>query len=83
METTETTDTTAVSTINVIEYANDTVLGVRSFTDNESGNKEAEEVYRSIIKEHDPDSTIHEVEMFLEDGYYEQGDYQVFLAHSA
>jgi len=83
METTETTDTTAVSTVNIIEYANDAVIEVRSFTDNESGNKEAEEAYHAIIKEHDPDATERDIEMFLEDGYYEQGDYQVFLAHSA
>jgi len=76
-------ETTAVSTVNIIEYANDAVIGVRSFTDNESGNKEAEEVYHAIINEHDPDATERDIEMFLEDGYYEQGDYQVFLAHSA
>ena len=78
----ELTEITAVSTVNVIEYANDTVMGIRSFTDNESGNKEAEKVYRSLIIEHDPDAIEHDIEMFLEDGYYEQGDYQVFLTHS-
>ena len=74
--------TTAIQTINIIEYANNTVTGIRSFADNKNGNKEAENLYCSIIKEHDPDTIEPELDLFLENGYYEQGDYQIFLTHS-
>ena len=72
----------SIATVNVIEYSDDAVLGIRSFDDDEKGNSEAEEIYSSVIREHDPDVTESEMSLFIEDGYYEQGSYQVFLAHS-
>lgn len=71
-----------ISTVNVIEYIDDAVSSIRSYKDDADGNSEAEDMYRAIIIEHDPDVTESDIELFIEDGYYEQGNYQVFLAHS-
>ena len=72
-----------IPTVNVVEYVNNSILRIHSFTEDKSGNKEAEEVYLSIIKEHEPDASNHEIEMFLEYSYYRQGNYQAFLTHSS
>jgi len=71
-----------VDTINITEYANDAVLGVHSFSNDEVGVREAEEYYKAIILEHQEDATESEMDVYIEDGYYEQSDYQVFLTHS-
>ena len=71
-----------LNTINVIEYAGDAVLGVHSFSDNAEGVKEAEERYAAIILEHQGDATESEMDIYFEDGWFEQDDYQVFLTHS-
>lgn len=70
------------NTVNVTEYANDTILGIHSFSDDDEGNKEAEECFKRIIKESGHEVTNEEMEVFLEDGYFEQGNYQVFITHS-
>jgi len=70
-----------ISTVNVIEYDVDTVHSVTSFADNDEGNKEAEVLFSEIAKKQGAEDS--EMDLFLEDGYYEQGTYQLFLAHSA
>jgi hypothetical protein len=70
-----------VDTVNVIEYADDSILGVTSFTDNEEGNKEAEAIFRQVAKENGMEDV--DAESFVEDGYFEQGTYQVFITHSS
>ena len=72
----------AISTVNVIEYIEDSVQSVRSYEDNESGNVEAENIFKIIVKENDSEITNEELEVIIEDGYYEQGNYQLFLVHS-
>jgi len=69
-----------VDTVNVIEYADDTILGVTSFSEDDEGNKEAEAHFSKIAKEHG--ATEEDVDSFIEDGYHEQGTYQLFLCHS-
>lgn len=71
-----------VSTVNVIEYRDDAVEAVHSFQDNEEGSKEAEDMFTSIMRERDG-MTDEDVEMALEDGFYEEGDFQLFLTHSS
>ena len=72
-----------VNTVNVIEYAGDTLLGVVSFDNTPEGNQEAEEHYKKIILEHCVDCNEAELSSFIEDGYFEQGDYQIFIKHSS
>ena len=81
-----------VNTVNVIEYVNDAVLSIRSFVDDDvgegggEGNSEAEALFKKCIKENVIDGEVasdKEIEVCLEDGYFEQGDYQVFLTHSS
>lgn len=79
-----------VNTVNVIEYVNDAVLSVRSFMDADDnerirteGNAEAEALFKECVKENGDNVTDEEMEACLEDGYFEQGDYQVFLTHSS
>jgi hypothetical protein len=69
-----------LSTVNVTEYYNGTINGVHAYTDDDAGNREAEAQFISIAKgfgmsEEDTDDA-------LEEGLYENGDYQVFLTHS-
>ena len=71
------------NTVNIVEYATDSIIGLRSFSDDPEGNKEAEETFRSVIKEHDSEVTDEELDAFVEEGYHEQGDYQLFLTHSS
>jgi len=71
-----------INTVNVIEYANDAILSVDSFSNDEEGIKEAEEHFKAVIKELGDKITDEEAESFIEDGYFEQSEFQVFLTHS-
>jgi len=68
-------------TVNVIEYADDTVIRVSSFSEDAEGNAEAEAVFKACVKENGDNVTDEELSSFVEDGMYEQGSYQAFLAH--
>jgi hypothetical protein len=69
-----------VDTVNIIEYSDCSVLGVHSFSDDADGNKEAEQCFTTILKEQDVSD--EDIEVALEEGYHEQGDYQLFITHS-
>jgi hypothetical protein len=53
------------------------VLGITSFSNDEEGIKEAEAHFSALAKEQGVEDS--ELDAFIEDGYYEQGDYQLFL----
>jgi|GEM_PF-2287084 len=69
-----------IDTINVIEIADDDLQSLRAFPDDEEGNAKAEELFSKVAKE----NGAHDDELpaFLEEGYYETGNYQLFLVHS-
>ena len=67
-----------INTVNVIEMADDDLLSITSFTDDEAGNKEAEARFQICAQENGCDPK----ESFIEDGYFEQGNYQLFISHS-
>ena len=70
-----------LSTVNVIEYVDDSVIGVSSFTDDKEGNVEAEDIFSRCAKANG--ATDQDLKDYaLEDGMYECGTYQVFIAHS-
>lgn len=69
-----------LATVNVIEYFNGTVNTVTAFTDDPAGNAEAELLFEKCAKENGMEKA--DTDACLEDGLFEQGDYQVFLTHS-
>lgn len=73
-----------LQTINVVEYASDdlSILGVSSFSDDEEGNREAEQLFKELVLEDNKDVTEREIDLFIEDGCYETETYQLFLTHS-
>lgn len=71
-----------LNTVNVISYEGGGVIGVSSFEDNGKGNKEAEKLFISQIKENFEDTKEKDIEVALEDGKFENESYQIFIAHS-
>jgi len=69
-----------VDTVNVIEYKEDTVENLFAFTNNEDGNSQAEEMFKTLATSHGcPDC---DVESYVEDGHYTQNGWGVMLVHS-
>lgn len=58
------------------------LYSVRSFSDNEEGNKEAEEFFIAVIKENKADISEEDLEICIDEGYYENGNYELALVHS-
>jgi hypothetical protein len=75
-------DNMKIQTVNVIEYKGDDLVSIRSYSEDDEGNKQAEEMFRNMIIEADPEMTEEEIEACTEEGYHEQGEYQLFLSHS-
>ena len=69
-----------LATVNVIEYSNGTVDVVTAFTDDAEGNKEAEAMFTRVAIENGMDDEDEDI--CLDEGLYEEGDYQVFITHS-
>jgi len=68
-------------TVNITEYMNGAISSIHSFSDDEEGNKEAEKYFKAILKEYD--IRKRDIDIALEDGIYEENDWQVFLTHSS
>lgn len=69
-----------LQTVNVVEYVDERILSIHSFTDDTEGNSEAEKCFREKaiengIEESDLDSDI-------DDGWSENGTYAIYLVHS-
>ena len=72
-----------LNAVNVVETVDDNLLSVRSFTDDEDGNKEAESLFCKCINENaDPPLERGELECFMEDGAFRSFNYSVYLCHS-
>ena len=69
-----------MNTVNVIEMVDGNIIGLISFSDNKKENIEAEKLFAKIALEND--CKKRDIESYIEDGYYENGDYQLFLTHS-
>lgn len=74
--------TQKVHTVNVIEFCSGCVDSIRSFTDNETGNREAEILFYDRIKEEYPKTLDEEIEVCIDDGCFEYGNYEILLLHS-
>lgn len=75
-------ETQKVSTVNIVESANNVPLCITSFKDNDVGNREAEMLFHKLVKENYPETLEEEIEDSLDNGYFEQNTYQVFIIHS-
>jgi len=71
-----------LNTINVIEYVKDAVVGIHSFSNDEAGVEEAEVCFYDVVKENGDNLLDEEIYGFVDEMYFEQGDYQVFLTRS-
>jgi len=72
-----------IDTVNVVEYSGDDLVSITSFEETSEGNIEAGEHFTALLTENGAWVTAEEIESYVEDGYWEQGDYQLFLSHSA
>ena len=71
-----------LDTINIVQYDEDTVTSIASFTDDSEGVNAAEGIFSALVKESDAQATDEEIADMLSDGWYESGTYQVFIVHS-
>jgi hypothetical protein len=78
-------------TVNVIEMTNGEFQAIRSFADSPKGNKQAEKLFRRLVREYEKDypeqqSNKQDLENYLDDGIYEHGNtlsgYQLIISHS-
>ena len=74
------TDTAELDTINVIEYADDDILTVRSFNNTQEGQKKAMSLFKSCIKENS--GTKEEIGYAVDDGKFSKHGYQVYYIAS-
>jgi len=70
-----------INTVNVVEMTDDYTMSINSFEDNEDGNKEANSMFTKCALENG--CSNEDVDSFIEDGYFEQGTYQLFIIHSS
>lgn len=68
-----------LKTVNVVESFSETVQGITSFSDDEEGNKEAEELFAELAKEQGFDD--EEILVGLEDGL-SRYNYSLYIIHS-
>ena len=69
-----------LQTVMVIEYTGGAISSVRSFSEDKEGNKEAEALFVKLAKDNGMDDT--DIDTCVEEGLFEEGDYQIFLIHS-
>lgn len=73
-----------MNTVNVIEIADTNNMAVQqlvAFYDDVVGNQKAEQLFKQLVQEN---STLRdmEIEVLIEDGYFEQSGYWVGIVHS-
>ena len=71
-----------IKSINVTEVAEESIIGIHSFSSDDVGVKEAEDCFRNVIQENGDHMSAEEIDECIEDGYFEQGSYQAFLTWS-
>jgi hypothetical protein len=69
-----------MNTINVIEMVDSGINRLTAFADTKRGNSQAERLFTKIIVENG--CKKNDSNSYCDDGYFECGNYQVFLVHS-
>lgn len=67
-----------LNTVNVIEKTNENNLSVKSFNDTKEGNQEAENHFKTLLSEYG----VKDVNFFIDEGYYNDLEYSIYLIHS-
>jgi len=70
-----------LNAVNVVEYVDDTITAIHSFTDDAEGNDEAEGLFTQIAKENGFE--LESIEAALDDGHMERGTWQLFIVHNS
>ena len=68
-----------VDTVNIIEYDNVDITSLVAFGSDNEGMVEAEGRFTGLIKGKDDTVTDEEMADYIKTGYYEQGNYQLFM----
>lgn len=72
-----------LSTVNVIEMvADEGVISMASYNDDQAGNELAEKRFVQLMVEHDEHVRDWGVDDYIDAGHYTQDDYAIFLIHS-
>ena len=69
-----------LSTVNIIVFENGDFQRINSFTEDEGGNLQAEELFKKEIMLFDCPEC--DVESFIEDGYFSHNGNTVYISHS-
>jgi len=72
-----------IDTISVITYVHDSIQGITSFKNTAKGRKEAEKLFTNLIKENYSETSEEDIEACLDNGYFEEDSWQVFIAVSS
>ena len=57
--------------------------GITSFRENTNGNKKAEKLFTALINENYPEISKEDIKKGLDNGYFEEDNWQVFIVHSS
>jgi hypothetical protein len=71
-----------LNTVNVVVMFDGILHTIESFTDDEAGNKEAEELLISKIRDQKVELDNEDIQVILEDGYFDMPHYDFYLIHS-
>lgn len=71
-----------LNTVNVLDLENDEVLELSAFEASDEGREAARDLFKAKVKSRDEAMDEGEIQIFLDDGYYETGAYQLFLIES-
>ena len=70
-----------IQTVNVIKRLNDTHEWMRSYSDDEPGNIEAESIFKKCLEEHGVPAS--DIDSYIEDGIFQDDNgYESCLTHS-
>lgn len=69
-----------LNTVNVVEVAGGVINSIRSFSDDEEGNKEAEVLFKLVALENG--AKEEDVDSYIENAHFEIDDYDLLLTHS-
>ena len=69
-----------INAVSVVEFVSGSLVSIRTFADDESGNKSADALFTQLCFENGADQ--NDIESYIENGSFENGSYYVALAHS-
>jgi len=70
-----------ITTVNVLEFADDQIVSLASYPETPEGNKEAEQRFKDVATEN-TGYPMKSIEEAIDDGVIEEGTYKVVLFHS-